>query len=302
MIEDSALILKKAYERGDSISISEAKEMLDKSELIARLLTDPKQKLHTFVGLRAHVWRLLELSEIPYTYTLEKVQKWLELIIGKTYVKEGFSLRRDKNGLLACHNAIITTILIKLKYDNKEKIDAGINWILNYQSVERDEECKWTGKDLFYKYGGCMKKKPCFYGVVKSMIALTEYKDMFGSSKRLDDKLNKGLEYILEHEVFKRLSTGEPIEPSIIKNFYPYTYKTNIIEILSLLKTNDLLGDGRCSDAIEILKDTQRNDGFWQVDTAYMKTTWVEFDKPKKAGPWVSYVISNLVNEHMNNP
>ena len=140
-----------------------------------------------------------------------------------------------------------------------------------------------------------MKKTPCFYGVVKSMIALTEYKNRFGGNKKLENKLDQGLEYILKHKVFKRLSTGEPIEPSMVKNFYPYPYKTNIIETLSLLKVNGLLGDKRCSEAIGLLKKKQRPDGFWQADTSYMKTAWVDFDKPKKPGLWISYVISGLV-------
>lgn len=294
---DSALTLKKAYEKGDNVSIKEAKEMLDQSKLIGELLTDPKQKSDTFTGLRAHEWRLLELSEIPFTHTLGKVQKWLELLIDKSYIQEGFSLTGDKDGLLACHNAMITTILIKMEYDNKDKIDAGINWILDYQNVERSKECKWTGSDLFTRFGGCMKKTPCFYGVVKSMIALTEYKKRFGGSKKLDNKLNQGLEYIRKHKVFKRLSTGKPIEPSIIENFYPYTYKSNIIETLLLLKANGLLNDERCNEAIDILKQKQCSDGFWQVDTSYMKTAWIDFDKPKKPGPWISYVISGLVRD-----
>lgn len=295
MMEDSALTLKRLWEKGDNVSIEKAKELLSKSELIDRLLTDPKQKPNTFVGLRAYEWRLLELSEIPYTYTLEKVQEWIELLIDKSFIQEGFSLTGDKDGLLACHNAIITTILMKMNYDDKNKIDAGIKWILDHQSVERGTGCSWTGKNLFTKYGGCMKKTPCFYGVVKSMITLTEYKKRFEDSKRIEDKLKKGLEYILKHDIFKRLSTGDPIEPSIIVNFYPYTYKSNIIEILSLMKENDLLGDDGCKDAINILKEKQRDDGFWQADTTYMKTAWVEFDKPKKAGQWISYVISELV-------
>ena len=141
-----------------------------------------------------------------------------------------------------------------------------------------------------------MKSIPCYYGVVKSMIALTEYKKRFESSKRIDDKLTKGLEYILKHNIYKKLSTGEPIEDSIILNFYPYTYKSNSIEILSLLKANGLMGDERCSDAIELLKKKQRKDGYWQADASYMKSAWIDFDVPKKSGLWISYIINQLLS------
>ena len=296
MIEDSALTLKKAYEKGENIPIEEAQKMLEQSELMNKLLETPKRSPNTFSGLRAYEWRLLELSEIPFTHTLEKVQNWLELLVDKSYIQEGFSLEGTKENLLACHNALITTILIKMGYDDKEKLDAGIDWILKYQSVKRGKECTWPGKDLYTRFGGCMKRVPCFYSVVKSMIALTEYKKRFGGSERLDNKLKLGLEYILQHRVFKRLSSDKPIEDSIILNFFPYTYRSNIIEILSLLKSNGLLEDERCNDAIKILKDKRRPDRLWQADTSYMKSAWIDFDIPKKPGLWISYIISGLVN------
>jgi hypothetical protein len=259
-------------------------------------LKEPKQKLNTFVGLRAYEWRLLELCGIPFANTLRKVQNWLEHLVDRTGFSEGFSLTGEKDGLVACHNAVITNILMRMEYDDIKKIELGIDWILKYQSVERGIECKWTGEDLFMRWGGCMKKTPCYYGVVKSMVALTEYKKRY-KNINVDSKLNKGLEYILRHKVFKRLSKNEPIEPSIIKNFYPYTYKSNIIEILSLLKMNGFLGDNRCKEAIEILKRKRRSDGFWQADTSYMKSAWIDFDKPQKPGLWISYIIHSILEE-----
>lgn len=98
------------------------------------------------------------------------------------------------------------------------------------------------------------------------MIALTEYKKHFGNSPKIDNKLKQGLEYILKHNAFKKLSTGEPIENSIIKNFYPYSYKSNLIEIINLLKKNNLQNDIRCQEAIKILKQKRQKDGFWQSE------------------------------------
>ena len=295
MTEDSALSLKKAYDKGESITIKEAQKMLEQSELLGKLLTTPERSPTTFVGIRNYLWRLLEITEIPFTHTLEKVQKWIDLLVDKSYIQEGFALEGKQDHLLACHNALITTILIKMDYDDKEKIDAGINWILDYQSVERGIESKWPGKDLYTRFGGCMKTVPCYYGVIKSMIALTEYKKRFESSDRIDAKLKQGLDYILKHNVYKKLSTGQPIEDSIILNFYPYTYKSNIIEILTLLKSSGLMEDKRCNDALNILRKKQRKDGYWQADTSYMKSAWIDFDTPKKPGLWISHIIEGLI-------
>jgi hypothetical protein len=296
MLEDPALTLKKAYDKGEYISIKEAQTMLKQSKLINKLLITPSRSPNTFVGLRAYMWRLLELSEIPFANTLGIVQSWIQILIDKSFIQEGFSLEGNRDNLLACHNAMMTSILVKMGYDDKEKIDAGINWIIKYQSVERGKQCLWTGSDLYTRFGGCMKKVPCYYGVVKSMVALTEYMKRFGRSRRIEQKLKAGLEYILKHRVFKKLSSNKPIEDSIILNFYPYTYKSNIVEILSLLKTNQLLLDHRCRDAINILENKKRVDRFWQVDTSYMKSAWIDFDIPKKPGLWITYIINGIIN------
>jgi hypothetical protein len=297
MNEDSALILKKAHDNGEPINIEKARELLAKSELVKRLLVTPKQKPELFVGIRAYEWRLIELSEIPFSSSLKKVRDWINLLTDKTYTPEGFSLTGNRNGILACHNAMITTLLIKTGYNEIEKIKAGINWILNYQSTERGIECNWTGSDLNMRFGGCMKKTPCFYGVVKSMISLTEYEKKFGVSCKIDKKLKKGLEYILKHKVFQKISTGGPIENSIVKNFYPFSYKSNLIEILTLLKSNNLHNASRCKDAIEILKHKRHPDGLWRSEVSQMKSTWIDFDPLNKPGLWISYIIGRLLND-----
>ncbi len=296
MVRDTALILRKAHDEGEAIDLRYAQMMLASSNLVSRLLTEPKQKPHTFVGLRALEWRLLELSEIPYTHTLERVREWIDLLVERTSLSEGFSLTGHRDGVLSCHNAMIAYILMKMEHRDFERIHSGIDWIVTYQSVERGVDCTWTGKDLFTRWGGCMKKTPCFYGVVKSMKALTEYAFRFGSFPGLEGKLARGLEYILRHRVFKKLSVPKPIEPSITENFYPYPYKTNILEILVLLGRNGLLRDTRCNEAIRILKNKRRSDGLWQADASYMKSAWVDFDIPGKPGEWITYVIEKLLS------
>ena len=294
-MEDSALILKKDHECHGNIDYSTALAMLNESQLVNSLLDDSKFKLETFVGLRALEWRLLELSEIPYIHLLEKVQNNLNLFVNKVLINEGFTLTGDTEGIFACHNALITKILLRLNYEDKEKIDVGINWILKYQSFNREDKCTWKGKNLYTKWGGCMKSIPCYYGVIKSLETLTEYKSKYGSNKEIDEKLKKGLEYILQHHIFKRLSSNKPIEPSILENFYPWTYKSNIIEILKLLKENNLLQHENCQEAIKILEGKRRKDGYWHADVSFMKSSWIDFDELKKPGYWISYEIEKIL-------
>ena len=54
MIKDLALSTKKHFNKGAVIDINNAKQMLQHSDLIKRLLIPPEQKLEGFTGLRSY--------------------------------------------------------------------------------------------------------------------------------------------------------------------------------------------------------------------------------------------------------
>ena len=54
MIKDLAFSTKKHFNKGAVIDINNAKQMLQHSDLIKRLLIPPEQKLEGFTGLRSY--------------------------------------------------------------------------------------------------------------------------------------------------------------------------------------------------------------------------------------------------------
>jgi hypothetical protein len=291
---DPALQLRIRCDSGERVSETEALALLAQSPLMARLLVPPKARLDLFTGVRALEWRLLELCETPFAECLPQVQSWLDLLLEKTVIPQGFSLEGTAAGVVACHMAMLTRIVIRLRPQAREPIDNGIQWILDFQNLERGQPCAWPGKDLYTRWGGCMKNTPCYYGIVKAMVTLSEYQQQFGADAAVADKLARGLAVILSHNVYQRRTTGEPIEPSITQLFFPYTYKTNLIELLTLLKQHDLLADERCAMALAILREKQGKDGFWKPEVSFMKAAWVEFEPLRKPGGWVTHMCSQV--------
>lgn len=289
---DKALELKIKIENKEIISAKDAEIYLNASVLYNNLLAD-----FDFTVLNL-LWRLTQLSEIPFSYNNPKVTEWTNMLVEKTYTGNGFSLNGKNDYLLACYNAMIISILIKLNCPNTEIIRKGINWIIKYQNVKRGEKCDWEEAGI-QKYGGCMKSTPCYIGLVKSMIALSDYKQSayYQTDTKLELKLNDGLNYILNQKIFLRLSDNKPITGEITKLTYPFSWKINIIEILRLMNTNHLLGDDRCSIAQEYLKSKQKKDGFWwnQTSNIMKNKSWIDFDKTRKKGLWISHEIEKLV-------
>lgn len=102
--------------------------------MIERLLAAEYQT-DKFTGLRKLEFLLVELSEIPYTIRLEKTKSMLTDLIKGTKQIEGFSLSKGENGILACHQAMITLIMIR--FEEKQLAEYGINWIMRYQITKK---------------------------------------------------------------------------------------------------------------------------------------------------------------------
>lgn len=287
---DKALLLKKQVDTGHLFSEHAAMEYLNESLLFKALLSDFDFNAYNALN------RLVEVAEIPFTKYNPKIKQWMHKMADLAFCSDGFSLLGKADDILSCYNAMITSVLIRLGYPDKAKIEKGVEWILNYQSFERGKISNWPGERA-KKYGGCLKSTPCYIGVVKSTMALSDYKNKFKDAVPglLEEKLNQGLEYILDHELFKRKGIDQPITNYILKLAYPFSYKTNIVEILRLIKENGLFEDKRCSAAKEYLLSKQKKDGYWRQNSIYQPKGWVPFDKTNEPALWLSYEVGKLL-------
>ena len=279
---DAALTLKRAVEMETVQSYEEARPYLAASALFQNLLQAfPAQPL-------SRLLRLSAIAEIPYAYFHPKVRSWSEELVEQTYCGAGFSLSGEAKDLLACYNGMIVHTLLRLRSDRLEEIEKGVQWILQYQAVARGETCQWTEPGI-QKYGGCMRSVLCYLGVVKSMLALSTAQSVF-SHPQIPEKLHRGLEYILQHRVFFRLSEDTPITKDLGKLTFPFTYKSSVLEILRLLSENHRLDDPRCALAKDWISQRQQKDGTWKGDRFYQPKDWVPFEQ----SAWITEILDSL--------
>ena len=282
---DTALTLKKRL-RSEQLSEAVIQDLLNRSEIVNQLLNQ-KVRIDTFTGLRKMEFRLIELSEIPHALELEKAQELLEQFITVVNVEDGFSLTGQTDGVLACHQGIMTLIFIRS--GRKDLADKGVEWILNYQITQRGEKCTWTGKDLYSRVGGCVGRTPCYDGLIKNMTALSAYQKTFGWRGDIQEKLDLGLKYILEHRGIYHLENDELITDDIGKLFYPYPYRTNVLEVLILMKNEALLNRNELKQARTYLGNKKAH-----AEKIFMPTSWTTFDPVNQHGEWISDVIEEL--------
>ena len=70
-------------------------------------------------------------------------------------------------------------------------------------------------------------------------------------------------ELLLEHRLFRRLSTGEPVSSAWLRPRYPPYWHYDVLQALLVLSRLDRLGDPRAADALDELERQRRPDGCW---------------------------------------
>ncbi len=107
---DTALILKQKVDSGEIADFNQASGYLDKAEILKELLVDFDFDILNLLN------RLTQITEIPFAYQLEKVQKWIHKLADLSFCDDGFSITGKSDDILSCYNSMITSVLIRMNY------------------------------------------------------------------------------------------------------------------------------------------------------------------------------------------
>jgi hypothetical protein len=81
----------------------------------------------------------------------------------------------------------------------------------------------------------------------------------------------RGAELLLEHRVFRTLSTGEPIHPEWLPFHWPPYWHYDVLQGLVILERMGLAGDPRAADAAELLREQRQDDGRWRASSRWWR-------------------------------
>lgn len=286
---DTALELKTGIDNGQNFSDNQIIEKLQHSELVKELTADLPGKPLSLV------WRLICISEIPFSDQLDYTQKLIDKVYEKLGTPFGFSLSGDEKIFLPCYNAMIAFALCRLGRANDRQVHNALEWINNNQPMQKGQKVEIPGFN-FDKYGGCFKKTPCYIGLVKSVFALQNFKEQTGETK-YDNKLKQGTAYILEHRFFKRLSKDKPITQHITDISFPESYHLNIVELLRFASRSNLIENSLTADLTDYIEKQQTKDGKWKNNFKYKAGGYIVFDKNKKESEWTTQIIKQALKK-----
>lgn len=287
---DTALILVKNVDEEKVMSEDEIVELLDYSHIASQLTASFENK--PLYG----VWRIIALSQIPYANKLDYTKKVVGYIEKNLATNSGFTLSGKETDLLPCYNVMIIEALSKLGYANDESVRNAVEWIKKYQPLKREVDVSWKGNAI-KKYGGCLKSTPCYIGVAKTVKALIHYNHAIQNrDDEIESLIKKGMDYVLQHELFKRLSSKEPINKHILDLAFPASYQLNIVELLEIAYLTGNIEHENCKSAIDYVIDKRVKNSYWKINHAYKANGYVSFDKRGQKGEWLTYYLEKYLH------
>jgi hypothetical protein len=242
------------------------------------------------------VWQLMILAELGADGQNNGVRKACEFILEHSQDREsgGFahSSSAKKGGgrhseVIPCLTGNMVWSLIRLGYLNDPRVQQGIKWITTYQRFDDGIQESLKGWPYDRLKAACLGRHTCHMGAVKALKALVEIPE---NKRSVDVKhtIEKGVEYLLLHHIYKRSHDLNHIaKPGWLHFGFPLMYQTDALEILGIL-TQFGCSDKRMQEAIDIVISKQDDQGRWKLENTFNGRFQVTIEQKSKSSKWIT--------------
>jgi hypothetical protein len=137
---------------------------------------------------------------------------------------------------------------------------------------------------------------------LNSLKGLLEYEALTGQSTR---KIRRPAEeFLLERELFRRKSTGEPVADWVFEFAYPFRWRYSVLNAAEYFRkasavdgpASDAVPDQRMESAIGKIREKRQADGTWLQDHRFPGRVWFEVDvRPGEPSKWLTLYASRVL-------
>lgn len=118
--------------------------------------------------------------------------------------------------------------------------------------------------------------------------ALLEYELANGSTAEVTKARLRGEEYLLTRRMFRRLSTGEVVDPAWLRFSYPKRWHYDVLRGLDYMRKAGVTPDERVEEAVELVASKRGEDGRWLLENQYPGTMAVDIgERVGRPSRWI---------------
>lgn len=108
-----------------------------------------------------------------------------------------------------------------------------------------------------------------FHTTICVLEGLLEYERATGATPETASARQRAEEYLLERRLFRRLSTGEVVDPAFLTFAFPPRYEYDILRVLDYFRGAGVRPESRMAEAIGIVESRRQADGRWLLDRTH---------------------------------
>jgi hypothetical protein len=105
-----------------------------------------------------------------------------------------------------------------------------------------------------------------FHTTICVLEGLLEYEKAKGATTAVTDARARAHQYLLNRRMFRRLSSGEVIEPKRTRFTFPTLWRYDVLRGLDYLRSAGVKPDERVAEAVGLAAERRQPDGRWLLD------------------------------------
>jgi hypothetical protein len=139
-----------------------------------------------------------------------------------------------------------------------QDVDAVVDRLLGDQLADGGWNC--------WREQGAVRSS--FHSTICVLEGLLAYERATGSTPVLDAR-RRGEEHLLQRRLFRRLSTGEVIDPDWLRFSFPVQWHYDVLRALEHFREVGDAPDPRLEEAVELVGSKRRPDGTWLLENTH---------------------------------
>ncbi len=118
-----------------------------------------------------------------------------------------------------------------------------------------------------------------FDTTINVLDGLLQHERTTGATDAMTAARRRGEAYLLDRRLFRRLSTGEVIEPAYRQFFFPPRWHYDVLRALDYLRDAGVTPDDRMTEALDLVEERREPDGRWLMAFEYPGETYFDVDE-----------------------
>ena len=210
----------------------------------------------------------------------ERLQKSCMILLDKGFYEKDGGINYWKSWKFGecCVTGMLLSVLCHFNIDD-ERLERMVNYLITEQMPDLGWNCE--------KPRGATHSS--FHTTLSVLEGLWEFEQKHPESPQIAhvrEKQTEGIEFILQHHLYKSNTTWEPVNTRITKLAFPPRWYFDILRCLDLFQDKNIEKDERMNDAIGLLKKKQTPDGFWKLEHKYPNKVFFDMEQVGKPSRW----------------